>query len=269
MLHTLITWLTSSIFLLAALTAPQLKANIYELPSMVNLEQYVDDDTLVLFDLDHTLFEATTAWGHAATFHHEIQKGKNEGFDFMTAIERVYPVWAEAQRACRVKPVEAITPGIIRDLQDRNIKTIGLTHRQLLISIPSLDQLASIGVDFERTAIYPEQVDFSGSFAPVRYLEGVLFVADFNDKGEVLKAFLEKIGYFPKKVVFIDDGMRNLVAVEKALAPLGITVTGLHYRLIEKTLDQWDPEVAELQYSLYGTILNDKTAHCLLRASQQ
>lgn len=266
MFCTITSGLVRLLFLIAALLTQRLPATIYELPSVSHLAQYVDEDTLVLFDLDHTLFEATTAWGHGATFHHAIEKGKQEGLDVLTAVESVYGRWADAQKACRVKPVEAITPEVIRTLQDQSIKVIGLTHRQIRVSIASLDQLASIGVDFDRTAIHHEQVDLDGFVAPVRYLEGVLFVADYNDKGEVLAAFLNKIGYRPKKVVFIDDAMRNLVSVEKALAPLGVAVTGLHYRLIENTLHLWNPIVAELQAKLYGTILSDEAAHCLLQA---
>lgn len=256
------TWILG--FFITTMVPALLHAEILELPSMTQLEQYVDEDTLVLFDLDHTLFEVTTAWGHIAMFHHEIEAGKKAGIDPMTTISRIYPPWVESQEVCSIRPVEAIIPSLIRKLQDRKIKTMGLTHRQIVVSLHALDQLASIDIDFERNTLYDRQLDISGFVAPARFLEGVLFVADYNEKGQVLKAFLDKVGYCPKKVVFVDDGMRNLISVEKALSPLGIPFIGLHYRWLEHAHESWDPEVAELQENTFGTILSDQAARCLL-----
>ncbi len=63
------------------------------------------------------------------------------------------------------------------------------------------------------------------------YKDGVIFShTEFNSKGDVLKAFLQKIDHLPNSVVYVDDKEKNVVSVQNAMASLGIPCEGWHYQ---------------------------------------
>jgi uncharacterized Fe-S cluster-containing MiaB family protein len=58
----------------------------------------------------------------------------------------------------------------------------------------------------------------------------VLFSNTKPDKGTVLKAFLQQLNYRPNAIVFVDDVVENIEAIEQMAAELLIPCTAIHYR---------------------------------------
>jgi FMN phosphatase YigB (HAD superfamily) len=85
---------------------------------------------------------------------------------------------------------------------------------------------------------------------------GVLFVGEKNGKGEVLLLLLEKLNYRPENVVFVDDRLRHLIGVEKALKSIGVPYKGFRYggadekvkAFVDFTTEVSDQETAEIFY---------------------
>src|SRR5690348_3719247 len=87
------------------------RSTIITIHSMQEVEKYTDKDTLVLFDLDHTVFESENyGYGHANWFYDEIEKAKAKGIDEKITIKKIFPHWLLSQQTAQVKPVEAFTP---------------------------------------------------------------------------------------------------------------------------------------------------------------
>lgn len=231
---------------------------IYTIHSMQEVEKFVDKDTLVLFDLDHTVFEGKNySYGHANWFYDQVDKGKAQGIDEKTTIFKIFPHWLHSQKSAAVKPVEPLTPALIKKLQTEGIVTLGLTSRQVPLVDITLNQLASIGIDFNSSFLPSDTISLKFS-APTLMKGGTIFCSEYNDKGTVLRAYLNKIKIVPQKIVFVDDSMRNIKSVIDAYPQ--ITVIGLHYPLVaEYKKNHWDAERAHTEY--YEAFLNTAELH--------
>jgi hypothetical protein len=154
----------------------------------------------------------------------------------------------------------------IEKLKKRNISYIALTACRTgsMGQISSfvewrIQQLDKLGVKFnffyKNPYIFKHLVGVQEN-APV-YQNGILFTGDFakqrNSKGKLLVDFLEHIDWKPDHVIFFDDRMYNLTALEEELAMKGISYQGYHF------LANFDqpivPEVVDLQMN---TLLHEK-----------
>lgn len=99
-----------------------------------------------------------------------------------------------------------------------------------------VNDLQRHGIDFSKTApckvplIFDHLAPYRGNYST--YLNGILFVNGLAvSKGEAFLSFLEKSGFYPDKVIFIDDREENLKSLEEALQKLdrSIEYQGLHY----------------------------------------
>lgn len=233
----------SSIFLLQASfsSAHALShiASIYKLDTISEAEQFLDDKTLVIIDLDHTLFEADQTYGHANWFYDQISFGRENGYNAQDIISKMYPHWLVSQKTTSVKPVEPQVVNIINDLHRRNIPVIGGTSRQPIISESTIKQVNSLNIKFSNFTLNKLQKDEFPSKTEVK--DGIIFCSDYNNKGAVLKAYLEGNLNDINKVVFIDDGFNNVSSVVSYFRSLPVEVVGLHYPLVESAkISNWD-----------------------------
>lgn len=236
---------------------------IIESPTIANILPLIDEETWVLVDLDNTVFQAKQALGHVNWLQHEVQKQIESGKSREAAFYSMYPLWKKTQIMTEVIPVESSFIEAIKQLQDKNIVVIGLTHRQLFIVPETLRQLDSIGVCFQQTA--PSKSIFTLSAKqPAFYAQGVLFVDDFNTKGDVFRSFLQYIGQKPKKIVFIDDKKKNVEEVAKAALLEEIEYTGVYYTAVEQGMQIYSPELAEYQLKFFNNIMSNEQALQLL-----
>jgi hypothetical protein len=245
----------------SVLTVPLCGA-IYELESVNDIDPYVDGRTLVLFDLDLTVLEASTCYGSVWQYYDGIRRAEQKGATAWEGICGFYADWRQAQRIAPMRTPEPETADVIRGLQAKAIGVAGLTHRQPCIGEISVDQLLNLGIDFESSSPFAKGGELDMHPAP-RHIEGTIFVNDCHNKGVVLKGFLSTVRFPLKRVVFIDDKRDNLEAVEAALAPQGIEVVGLHYRRLESVEKDWSWSVSEMQRRISRSILSDHAARTL------
>ncbi len=124
-------------------------------------------------------------------------------------------------------------------------------------------QVTSLGFDFTKTA--PSKGSFIVPSAnPTLYLQGILFVSDYNKKGDVFLPFLSMIKQIPKKVVFIDDKRKNVEELEQALSKHGIEYIGIYYTAIEHVKPVYSREIAEFQYKFLDKIMSNEAAVLLM-----
>ncbi len=236
---------------------------IVDIAHITDLEPFIEADTLLIFDVGNTLIEGGTCWGHSQSIVTAIEESKARGEDPEEFLKGFAPYWIEAQKFCPGQLIEGELVPLIRRLQERGIKIMGLTHRPVETAASTLDQLFSVGIDFEKSAPYPDQIDLP--FVPkARYLEGVIFSTYYNNKGTVLQEFLAYTGLLPTKIVVVDDRSDKLEDVVLTLSNLGLYVVGLHYLYPEQKPYPWDPATSTIQRRLQGSFLNDREAAALL-----
>jgi len=241
-------------------------STIHTIKTMTEVKKYIDKQTLIIFDLDHTIFEGKNyGYGHANWFYDQIEKAKTKGINEKVTIFHLFPHWLVSQKdpQVTVKPVEALTPRLIKKIQAKGNLVLGLTARQVPLADITLQQLKTIQVDFTPSQLSDDIIH--GFDAATLMKDGVIFCSEYNDKGEVLRAYLDKRGMIPKKIVIIDDSARHLHAVTKAYPD--ITVIGLHYPLVaEFKKKNWNVESAQQAYcdaSKKHPKLQDYTIDCV------
>lgn len=224
-----------SIFLTSCVTVPVQKPTlvpgleIYEIKTMSEVEKWVIPGTLVLFDLDSTVFEVQDLVGHA-NFYHDMST-KHPGQE--TKI--LHKMWA-AIKISDVKLVETITPKLIQNLQNKGVAVMALTSRDLSLIKATLRQVKSVGVDFSKT---------SPTHKSKYFQDGILFADKNYPKGKALLAYLKSTGFDAKRIILVDDLEKNLVSV---CADTG--AIGLYYPLVDnKRHLEWDEQEAERRFN--------------------
>ena len=131
----------------------------------------------------------------------------------------------------------------IYNLQARGVKAIALT------ALPGgqfgsvdcgrtlrYDILKSHGIDF-RSSFNSEFLVFDNLNAYNKeypmYYKGILFANYRNNKGVVLSAFFDRIGWTPKKVLFFDDNIERVREVCKEMKNRSIPCQGYWYRGVD------------------------------------
>ncbi len=212
------------LFAVSCVTVPK----IHEIKTMSEVEKWIVPNTLVLFDLDNTIFEATDLVAHANFFNDMLKKypGQRE--------KTLQKTWGAIKKS-DVKLIEPITPQVIRDLQNQGVAVMALTSRDMELLEPTLRQVKSVGIDFSKSC--PK--------ASSRYIhEGILFADDDYPKGPALLAYLKKANFRPSRIILVDDLKRNLDSVGRAAGAIG-----LYYPLVDKKRHlEWDEKEAERRW---------------------
>ena len=266
-----------SIFLLVLFNYSMYINSIEHIHSFSQAQSVLDDadtGTLVVFDVDDTLirpkdkilqrcYSYINAWKLVDA---EFRKMVNEEEH---TLSRLY---IQAKR-------ELIEPGIsqlIATLQARNIKVIACTHLRVgpYGEIPLLEefrfnQLKELDIDFtmsfDYTCIFNQcQQDFNNW--PLFY-KGILFT-NLCTKGEVLGAFIDLLDVKPRKIIFFDDQLPNLVSVQNELLKRAITFYGYCYKTVPGLESKFNAAVATYQINYFNTYqiwLSDTKAEELLR----
>ncbi len=223
----------------------------------------VDKDTLVIFDIDNVLLV------HADPWERGYKKERSEANTVATLYKPGSPLertldrqtrdhlWSLYALARKEMPVDTNILALVKKLQKESVKVIALTRFLVgrLGTIPAgenlrIDALKEYGIDFSPAfSAYPlivfDHCNYEGKF-PL-FKNGILFTTLACSKGELLKAFFEKVGWKPRFVIMVDDKRDNMESVHKVLKEMGIAFKGFEYTGAEKLPSLFDKEIAEFQ----------------------
>ncbi len=239
--------------------------NIIEIKSIKEISHVQPDRTLVLLDLDDTLFDfpymlGSQAWRRyivAAT--KRLDNGNNWHDRLSYLLAQKHPL----------QTVELMTNEWVHGMQE-NHAVGGLTARERNrwyetdeagIDLLTTQQLLSVKVDFNKGSLesnYPSFTQDSG------YFRGTFFV-DTDSKGEYILRLFQNRADRPKKVIFVDDKQTQVESVAKALAELGIEHECYYYTAISEKAKTFNPLLANIQLYVFiqshgEKFLSDKEA---------
>jgi hypothetical protein len=233
-----------------------------------------DNETLVIFDYDDVLLEPVDAalLGENEKVSDKIAidlmkskdvKGKSISKDQMITALSILT------RDMKTRLVHGKWPLLLSVLQSRGIKTVLLTScgagRQGVVEAVEnvrAQHLRNVGIDFRKSWIGVKRFEFPNiprksspfcNFHCPSFVDGMLF-ASGADKGGVLKAFLSKIPQYKfKKIIFIDDKLKNLKSVEKVCNEIGVQFIGIEFTYSKiKKHPILDPGKVRVQYKTLG-----------------
>lgn len=227
-------------------------ATIIETDSILTLIRYALDDKyanyekLIVFDIDNTIQEPTGWIGGSTWFEYTMQKYIDAGMTEFQAYEQTLALIDELQHIFIMRPVEPITPFLIQEFQQANIPVIALTARPMSLLSHTLRQISSIKIDFGSSKFIPNQMlDLTHATHHAGFSDGIIFCSHRNCKGATLVEFLKKSSLQPKIIIFIDDILKYVKAVEKSITQLDIECIALHYTFPQIKANQFKPQEAE------------------------
>jgi len=239
---------------------------IYEADRISDVKElFYEEELWVLVDLDNCLFEASQALGHANWFYDLVKEKIENGMSKIDAVSDTYPDWLNIQKNCSVKPVEREFVQLIKALQDKGVIVMGLTHRQPCAEMVTTKQVESLGISFSNSAVWDKEFCPKAIFEAL-YSEGIIFVHDGNSKGDVFKSFVGHIGKMPKKVLFIDDKLKNVTELKKVMDEMNIHYSGIHYIALTKKDPVYSRELADIQGEFFDRILTNEEAHLFIES---
>lgn len=183
------------------------------------------------------------------------------------------------------------TAAIFNQIKAKGYKILGLTNSGTggFGRIPSLekwrvDELKNLGITFDKNFknTKPGALDLyipglSAHYAKTEHPcfptadNGIVFTCK-APKGEVLDAYLQVAEIKPKKIIFIDDRIKNLHTVSEYCKKANIEFIGYEYLAIREQAEKIKPNIArtKLQYKileLTKTWLSDAQADLVLAAA--
>lgn len=224
-------------FIILSLLFSSLAAKIIESDTIATVLKHTDSDTFVIFDIDNTIARENNdkGWGGDQWLEAHVNNFIDHGLSVQKAWDLALPIYFEAQhsKGFGLEPVESITIDVVKEVQQKANKAIVLTARSYPLVQLTINFLHEMGLNFLDNGFEEE---FIFDKVPGKYAHGMFFCGP-GDKGESLLALLARIDYAPKKIVFIDDKLKNIYSVERAAKALGIQFVGIHYiRLQEEVL---------------------------------
>ena len=233
--------------LLLILISFNTQCQIVESDQLATVLDYITmPNTLVIFDIDNTVARPVMELGSDEWFCDLVDSKVIEGHDYITAVYYALPATFYAQFNIPLKAVENITPTVITQLIEQGIPVMALSTRSLFVAERTMVQLEDIGISFLIPGISQDDLVLQMPH-PCLYRQSILFGGN-NDKGEALISFFHWMNYFPDAIIFIDDKMKHLETVEKALKPYNISFVGIRYSRCDECVQNFDAAKAEEQW---------------------
>jgi len=222
----------------------QLQTKIIESDRLSDVNQFVDKDSIVLFDIDETLARTPNYAGSSIWVNYNIKKLQEKGLSFQVALDDILYIFFTIHNVINMLPV-ANSPQIVENLQKKGAYVMGLTSRSIPIMKRTIQQLAQLGIDFSKSTVYDKSLDLVDAYVGKLY-KAVIFTGS-NNKGKMLFLLFDKIGYKPKKIIFVDDKLKNVQDVEREAKKHGIEYVGIRFSKLDNWRDRFDPAVAKKQ----------------------
>lgn len=177
--------------------------------------------------------------------------------------------------------VDKEVPRIIEQAQKNKIIVLALTSGKTSAyetidnrADKRIDTLQSFGIDFSKSIKLPD-MDLGKSGNDQQDAEngnsvfqnGVIFASRI-EKGDILGRFLKFSGLMPKKIIFIDNQLKNINFVGDKCAELGIEYVGIFFtKISKKPYQHLDRRIAEKKFEILlekSVWISDNDAKALL-----
>lgn len=253
-------------FLIFLFSVSYIRAKIIETPQFREIVSHLTPETLIVLDIDDTLLIPVQMLGCDEWFNFRINQHQAQGMAFPRALEKSVAEWEAVRHLTQMEIVEPGIDEIIASLQQNKYCIMGMTSQGLALATRTSQQLEVNHIDLSLTAPCSEDQFFTVHGQGMLFRKGVLFTAG-SPKGEGLFTFLDKIGFVPRRILFINDKGKYLQDVENFSMKRDVEFIGLRYSYSDARKNAFRPEVAELQFShsTFTHLLSDEEALVLLK----
>ncbi len=235
--------------------------HIVEAPHIRQVDHYLTPDCLLILDIDDTLLIPAQMLGCDEWFSLRLKQRLDRGVSFAKALEKSLAEWEAVRHLTKMEIVEPAADLLIRNLQERGVRIMGLTTQGLALATRTSLQLLENRIDLHATAPMKEDWYFQVGHHGVLFRNGILFTSGTN-KGEALFRFLDHAGIHPLRIIFLNDKKSHLMEVEKEAAKRAVDFIGMRYSYSDERKAAFRADVAAFQYlhSNFCHILSDQEA---------
>lgn len=229
------------------------KNKVIESSDITNIIAKVDRHTLVVFNLDYTLFRPTTYLGTPEWSTHLLHKERKIEKNQELACRRNYALWLKAQQFNEIELMDERIPRILKELKSRALGYMVITNRQGSAFEVTQWQLNKFDIDLIKSPLAGFNYDSQFKLHPAVFREGILFTHNFNNKAEVFLDWLLQIMPQLKKmksihrVVFIDESSKDILSMQQAAESLGLDFFGVRYSKADEFRKRFSPKLVEAE----------------------
>ena len=255
---------------LVLLAMSQLYGQIIETAHFSEMVPHINKETLVIIDIDDTLLIPVQMLGCDVWFEGRMKGYLAAGCMSSEALEKSLNEWQGIRHLSQMEIVEKGNDQVVADLQKKGFCVMGLTTQGLALASCTTQQLKSNNIDLSPTAPSQDAFSFPIQDQLVLFRKGILFTAG-TSKGDSLFTLCDKIGYKPKRIVFINDKATHLRDIEAVAEKKGVEFIGLRYAFSDSRKKAFSPEIADYQFrnSSFAHILTDEEAKAALAAKSK
>lgn len=221
---------------------------IKETKTLKSLLEHATHQTLILVDLDNTLFESVSQFGSYEWMSHRISSALSKGEPLEAVLDRIVPPWENMQHKIKTRLIEEKVPSWIDQLQKSGSFVLGLTGRSKTLAEHTREQLKTYQISFTKDLVHDA---FNNMHPEMIHSEGTLLIGYKNSKGDALRLLFDQLNTEITKVVFIDDQRRYLDQVQAVLQKLPLEFVGFHFTALEDKFENFDLEVALQEEQLF------------------
>lgn len=236
----------SKFLFLSSMIINLLSAEIFEINRFEEVNQHIDENTLIILDIDDTLLIPQQMLGCDEWFMNRLKEYDGLGLTFAEALDKTLFEWEGIRSLTHMNLVEDETASIIKDLQRKNIPIICLTTQRFALGPRTVYQLNLHNIDATKTSPFKDNFFFMSQNLGILFYEGILFT-NGTHKGKTFFSFCEKQNIHPKKVVFINDKKSHLVELEQTCQEFGVEYVGLRYAYSDKKKSEFSYDLAKIQ----------------------
>ncbi len=192
---------------------------IYEIYQILEIEEHIEKNTLIAFDLDNTLITTKTYYGSVNWEDDLKDKFKKEGLTYEEALDKVGDMWDLAQDKVELKLIEKESDLLINKWK-KTSPIVGLTARPYELKDLTHNFLKSNNIIF--SSFDDNDMD--------DFHEGILYCSS-NLKSSFLSQFINKLSTQakPKQLIIIDDKKHNLEDILSSPLKEDFKIKCFHY----------------------------------------
>lgn len=244
-------------------------AEILECGQFEKIHNYIGKGTLILFDIDDTLIVPKQMLGSDEWFGHRCRFYREKGLEQGKALEKALAEWEAIRHITEMELVEEGAVQIIKELQEKGVRCMGFTTQGLALATRTAQQLQSFGIDLKKSIPFQDDCYLEVDNHGVLFRNGIFFTSGTN-KGKAFFALCDKMGYTPRRILFINDKYSHLRELEKVAEERNVNFIGLRYGYSDSRKKNFSWEIADMQFSesSFAHILSDSEAQAKITGAK-
>ncbi len=228
--------------------------------------KYVSVNTVVIFELENVCMTCTHQLGREEWADAYAKGQIRPEQSFGEARGQITPLWNHILCKATMQPIDHSVQKVIRDLQAKNIYTIGLSCKDPDIAYPMLGHLRSLDIDFLKHPPLNCHLAIRADH-PAKFVDGVLFTGVYNHPGYVVANFLESVRDCFRLVV-VSNSLPRLQRIYQGVTcggeRNGLSFVGIRLGLADQQIATLDPKICEVQLKYFNKIISNEAAEVLL-----